>query len=79
MRRRLRRREADYPMYIHEQIAIQMAKERMEDAVQSARTLRAIRLARAPRRPIRFRLGSALIRLGRRIQGQHPPLATECT
>jgi len=57
-------------MYIHEQIAIRMVKERMEDAVRSAEVLRALRHTRRPRRPARIRLGSALIRLGRWLQGQ---------
>jgi len=57
-------------MYIHEQIAIRMAKERMEEAVHSAEALRALRLTRESRRPARVRLGSALIRLGRWLQGQ---------
>ncbi len=58
-------------MYIHEQIAIRMAKDRMEDAANFARAARAIRLARGPRTSARIRLGSALVRLGRRLQGQH--------
>ena len=57
-------------MYVHEQIAIRMAKERMEDALSSAEHLRALRLARAPRRPARVYLGLALIHLGRWLQGQ---------
>jgi hypothetical protein len=57
-------------MYIHEQVAILIAKERMEDAVHSAEALRALRFTRVPRRGGRVRLGSALIRLGRWLQGQ---------
>jgi hypothetical protein len=57
-------------MYIHEHIAIRMAKERMEDALRSAEHLRVLRLTRPPRRPARVYLGLALIRLGRWLQGQ---------
>ena len=57
-------------MYIQEQVAVRMGKERMEDAMRSAEVRRAFRLAGAPRRPVRLRLGSALIRLGRRLQGE---------
>lgn len=57
-------------MYLLEQIAIRMVKDRMEDAVRSAEVRRALRQARRTRRPVRVRLGSALIRLGRRLQGQ---------
>jgi hypothetical protein len=63
-------------MDIHEQIAFQLAKERMEDALRDAQERRAIRLAR-PRRSARVRLGSALVRLGhwiaRRQPSQAPP------
>jgi hypothetical protein len=50
-------------MDLNEQIAMRMAKERIEDAVRAAEQMRAIRLGRA-RRSARFRLGSALVRLG---------------
>jgi urease accessory protein UreF len=50
-------------MHFHEQIAFQIAKERIEDAVRTAQRMRAIRSTRAPR-SARVRLGSALVRLG---------------
>jgi hypothetical protein len=60
-------------MYMHEEIAMGMAKERLEDAARSAEVQRAFHAARASRRPARLRLGSALIRLGCRLQGRHVP------
>ena len=57
-------------MYIHEHIAIRMAKERMEDALRSAEQLRDLRLTKTPRWPARVYLGLALIRIGRWLQGQ---------
>lgn len=59
-------------MDIHEQIAFQMAKARLEDAVREAKRMRAVRFARA-RSSARARLGSALIRLGHWIGGQSSP------
>jgi hypothetical protein len=49
-------------MDFHEQIAFQMAKERIEDAVRTAQRMHAIRSARV-------RLGSALVRLGHWMMG----------
>jgi hypothetical protein len=56
-------------MHIHEDTVVLMAKERMEDALRSADRMRALRLARGPRRSTRVRLGMALVRLGHRILG----------
>ena len=56
-------------MDIEEQVALQMAKERIEEAVRLAEQRRAIGFAR-PRRPARVRLGSALVRLGHWMMGR---------
>jgi hypothetical protein len=63
-------------MYIHEYTALTIAKERMEDAARSAALMRALRLARAPRRSARLRLGLALVRLGHRLMGGQPSEAS---
>lgn len=55
-------------MYIHEQLALRMAQERIEDAVRAAEQMRAIHSARA-RQSARVRLGSALVRLGHWMMG----------
>ncbi len=60
-------------MDIHEQIAFQIAKERIEDAVRAAEQMRAIGLARSGR-PARVRLGSVLVRLGHWMMGQASPV-----
>jgi len=59
-------------MDIHEQLAVRMAKERIEDAVRAVEQLRAIRFARA-RRSTRVRLGRALAQLGHWMSGQPSP------
>ena len=56
-------------MDLEEQVALQMAKERIEEAVRLAEERRAIGLAR-PRQPARVRLGSALVRLGHWMKGE---------
>ncbi|HSB69045.1 MAG TPA: hypothetical protein VLT62_06920 [Candidatus Methylomirabilis sp.] len=56
-------------MGIHEQIALRMAQERIEDAVRAAEQMRAIRSARS-RRSARDVLGSALIRIGHWMMGR---------
>ena len=61
-------------MHIHEQVALMMARERMQDAARVAVQARAA----GPRSSARIRLGAALIRLGRRIQGQPSPCAAPC-
>ena len=60
-------------MHIHEDIVTMMAKERLEDALRFAERMRDLRLARAPRRPARVRLGIALIRFGHWLMGQSSP------
>jgi len=60
-------------MYIHEQAAVLMAKERMEGARRSAERARLLRLARPPRGSARVRLGITLVRLGHWIQGRPSP------
>jgi hypothetical protein len=61
-------------MLIHEETALLMARERMEDAVRYAEQRRALRLARAPRLPVRVRLGMILVRIGHWIMGQSCPV-----
>jgi hypothetical protein len=56
-------------MDIDEQVALRLAKERIEDAVRAAEQRRAIGLARAGR-PARVRLRSVLVRLGQWMMGQ---------
>lgn len=54
-------------MHLHEDTALLIARERIEDAIRSAAQMRALRLARGPRRSARIRLGTALVRLVHRI------------
>ena len=56
-------------MYIHEQIALQMAKARIDDAVRAADRRRALRFARG-RMSTRVSLGRALVRLGHWMTNQ---------
>jgi hypothetical protein len=63
-------------MYIHEHVALVMARERIQDAARAADRARAADLPRGPRVSARVRLGTALIRLGRWIQGQHSQFGT---
>ena len=60
-------------MDIYEQLAVRMAKERIEDAVREAERMRALRAACA-QPSARVRLGSVLARLGRWLAGQYSPL-----
>ncbi len=60
-------------MYIQESAVLLMARERLEDAMHAAEQRRLLRLTRAPRRPARVRLGTALVRLGHWIQGRPSP------
>jgi len=55
-------------MDLEEQVALRMAKERIEEAVRAAEQRRAIGFERAAR-PVRVRLGSALVRLGHWMKG----------
>jgi hypothetical protein len=61
-------------MDIHEQVALRMAREWIEDAVRAAEAMPAIRSTRA-RQTARVRVGSALVRLGHWMMG-HPSPAT---
>jgi len=51
-------------MFIEDHAMLLMAKERMQETSRSAEQRRALRLAEAPHRSTRARLGMALIRLG---------------
>ncbi len=57
-------------MDIDEHIALRMARERIEEAVQAAEQRRALRNGRA-HSSAGLRLGGALLRLGRWVKG-HP-------
>ena len=59
-------------MYLSEQVALQMARERITEAIRSAEQERAIRPAVA-RTSARVRLGRSLVRLGYWISGQPSP------
>jgi hypothetical protein len=56
-------------MDLDEQIFLQMARERILEAVCSAERRRQLRSAR-PRQSARDRLGSALVQVGRWVMGQ---------
>ena len=60
-------------MNFYGDIALLMAKERMEDAVHFAEQRRVLRRERASRRPARVRVGMALVRFGRWMSGQLSP------
>ena len=60
-------------MFIEDYAMLLMARERMQEASRSAEQRRALRLAKAPHRSTRIRLGTALIRLGHWIMGQSSP------
>ena len=60
-------------MFIEDYTILSMARERMEETSRSAEQRRALRLAEAPHRSTRARLGMALIRLGHWIMGQSSP------
>ena len=60
-------------MFIEDHVMLLMARERMEEASRSAEQRRVLRLAEAPHRSTRIRLGIALIRLGHWIMGQSSP------
>lgn len=59
-------------MYLHEDIALQMANERLAETIRRAEQQRAIRLT-SSRTPARVRLGRSLVRLGYWISGQPSP------
>ncbi len=60
-------------MDIHEDILLLMVRQRTEEALRHAEQMRALRLARAPRSPVRVRLGIALVRFGHWIIGPSCP------
>ena len=62
-------------MYIHEDIAVMMMKERTDDAMRFAEQRRALHLARASRPSTRVRLGMVQIRFGRWLMGESSPPA----
>ena len=57
-------------MFIEDYAMLLMASERMQETSRSAEQRRALRLAEAPRRSTKVRLGIALIRLGHRSLSQ---------
>lgn len=59
-------------MYIHEEIVLQMAKERIHEARRAAEHQRSAHRAGAPP-SARVRLGRSLVQLGRRISGEPSP------
>lgn len=56
-------------MDLDEQIALRLAQERVEEALQTAEYRRALRSARA-HSSARVRLGNALVRLGHWMMGE---------
>ncbi len=54
-------------MNFDEQISMQLAKDRMEEALHAAEQRRAVGFGRAG---VRVRLGNVLVRLGRWMSGQ---------
>jgi len=59
-------------MYVHEDIALQMANERLAEAIRRAEQQRAIRPT-SSQMPARVRLGRSLVRLGYWISGRPSP------
>lgn len=68
-RDRMRLKGKRTAMYFHEQIALQLANERIAERLRFAETERVVRSAVA-RTSVRVRLGRCLVRLGHRITGQ---------
>jgi len=56
-------------MWIHEQDALRMVKQRVKEAERAAAQARDVRLARASRPGVRVRLGVGFVRLGCWIMG----------
>jgi hypothetical protein len=67
-----RLKEGEVQMYVYEDIALRMAKERLAEAIRRAEQQRAIRDA-GSRTPARVRLGRSVVRLGHWISGQPSP------
>lgn len=61
-------------MYLHEQIALRLAKERLADTMRVAEQLRERRRARPA---LRIRLGRTLVRFGHWMVGHHSPVACD--
>ena len=61
-------------MYLHEQIALRLAKDRLADQMRGAEQMRGLRRAR---RPFRVRLGATLVRLGNWMVGHQFPVACD--
>lgn len=59
-------------MYFHEEIAMQMAKARIEEAVRAAEQWRVVRRAGAGT-SARVRLGRSLVRLGHWLSSEPSP------
>ena len=59
-------------MYIHEELALQIVKERKAEAIRIAERARAL-CPSAARTSARVRLGRSLVRLGHWISGQPSP------
>lgn len=59
-------------MYLHEDIALQMANERLAEAIRLAEQQRAVQEVTI-QTPVRVRLGRTLVRLGHWISGQPAP------
>jgi hypothetical protein len=57
-------------MWIHEQDALRMVRQKVADAERAAAQACAVRLARASRPGVRMRLGAGFVRLGWWIMGQ---------
>lgn len=57
-------------MHLTDEVMLQIAKERADEARSMVALTRTLRCRRVPRPPMRVRLGAALIRLGHRIGGQ---------
>lgn len=62
-------------MYIYEDLAVMMVKERMDDARRFAEHRRALHIAHGLRPSPRVRLGMALVRFGRWLMGEASPSA----
>ncbi len=60
-------------MFIEDYAMLLMAREQMQETSRSAEQRRVLRLAEAPHRSTRIRLGTALIRLGHWIMGRSSP------
>ena len=56
-------------MWIHEQEALRMVKQRVKEAERAAAQARDVRLVRASRPGVRVRLGVGFVRLGWWIMG----------